>query len=394
MEARKYSDPPDVELPTADQLPTKATLARTGSTRKRNVVMVFLESVRASSTTLVDPSLNTTPFLAELAKTSLVASNAYAVVPHTSKALTAGHCGVAPPLDMQVTEAKPRGIYARCLPQLLRDQGYRTAFFQSATEHFEYRSNLVSNFGHQDFFPVDTMPKKGSSRANYFGWEDDIMLRPSRDWLKQDPGRPLLATYLTVTSHHDYVVPSSIDVQQLAADPELNKYLNTIRYQDRFLKRLFDQYRKLGLYQNTVFVIVGDHGEGFGEHGLRQHDNTVYNEGVRIPLLVHDPQNPRQRTMRAPVQATALLATVAELLGSPVRIACYGDDRCMALVRGNGKFVFHFGQRPDEFFDLATDPGEERNVLARQDRATMVAMRADLLRWRAQVRGMTALGRS
>lgn len=412
IETRKFSAPPDTAVPTADQLPNRTSLLETTATRRRNVVMVFLESVRAMSTTLGDPTMPTTPFLKELARTSLVAENAYTVVPHTSKALAAAHCGVSPPLDMEATEAKPKGLYARCLPRLLADQGYRSAFFQSATEAYESRAQLVSNLGYDDFLPENRVPKKGFVEANYFGWEDDIMLGPSRSWLSQHSNRPFLASYLTVTSHHDYRVPSSIDVQRLSDDPELNQYLNTIRYQDRFLQRLINQYKELGLYRNTVFVIMADHGEGFGEHGLRQHDNTIYNEGIKIPLLIHDPADRRARTLSTPIQPTSILPTVAEMLGydvvggsypastlrkpsgEPLRLACFVDDRCLAWISGTEKYIFHFGQRPDEFFDLAEDPHETRNVLAKQDRRKIEAVRADLLRWRAQVRGMTAVAGS
>jgi lipoteichoic acid synthase len=387
-----------------------ASLVGTDRTERRNVVLVFLESTRGISTTLADPDLATTPFLEELARTSLVAENAYTVVPHTSKALASGHCGVAPPLDMLVTESRLNGINAPCLPALLGQQGYRSAFFQSATEHYDDRRGLVEQLGYDDFVPVDEMPTDDHERANYFGYEDDIMLGPSREWLEDHGDQPFLTGYLTVTAHHDYRVPSTLEREDLAADPELDDYLNTLRYQDRFVERLFDQYRELGLYDDTVFVVMADHGEGFGEHGLRQHDNTVYEEGVKIPLLVHDPSDLRPRTVGRPVSNTAVLPTVLDRLGyavqgrpypspsldavgdvgQPVRIACYVADHCLASVRGTQKYVFHFGRRPDELFDLTTDPGERHNLLSVADRAEATELRDDLLRWRAEVRELTA----
>jgi lipoteichoic acid synthase len=409
METRRYADPRAL-VATPTEAPTATSLVGTSRTRQRNVVLVFLESVRHASTTLGNPDLPTTPFLSRLAKTSLVAQNAYTVVPHTSKAMTTAHCGVAPPLDMKVTEAKSKGIAAKCLPRLLGEQGYRTAFFQSATKDYEHREQLVGHLGYDDFFPVDDMPKAGFARANYFGWEDDIMLEPSRAWLRAHSDHPFLATYLTVTSHHDYVVPSTFDAVPLSDDPELNRYLNTVRYQDRFVQRLFQQYKDLGLYDDTIFVVMADHGEGFGEHGVRQHDNTIYGEGVRIPLLIHDPANRVARQVARPLQPTVMLPTVVDLLGyqvtggrypaapitepddAPIRLACFVDDRCLASIRGNEKYVFHFGQRPDEFFNLGTDPDERHNLIAGQDRNKIAALRADLLRWRAEVRARSAGG--
>jgi phosphoglycerol transferase MdoB-like AlkP superfamily enzyme len=147
---------PNPEIATelaAEDLPTDTTLRETQATAKRNVVMVFLESTRASATTPYSADLDTTPFLAELAKDSLLVENAYAVVPHTSKALVAGHCGVAPPLDTENTESEPDILPAQCIPDLLKEQGYATAFFQSATETFERRRMLVENFGHETSSP-------------------------------------------------------------------------------------------------------------------------------------------------------------------------------------------------------------------------------------------------
>jgi arylsulfatase A-like enzyme len=49
------------------------------------------------------------------------------------------------------------------------------------------------------------------------------------------------------------------------------------------LKSLVQQYKELGLYDNTIFVLFGDHGEGFGEHGRFMHGDTIWEEGLRVP---------------------------------------------------------------------------------------------------------------
>ena len=392
----------------AEDLPTDATLKPTQDTTKRNVVMVFLESTRASATTPYNPDLDTTPFMDELAKDSLLVENAYAVVPHTSKALVAGHCGVAPPLDTDNTEAEPNIIPARCIPDLLKQQGYATAFFQSATETFERRRMLVENLGHEDFFPLEALPLEGYSQANYFGYEDDVMLEPSRDWLEaqKGAGRPFMASYLTVTTHHDYVVPEGFEAKDYGVgDDELNRYLNTVAYQDRFLEKLIQQYKDLGLYEDTIFVIMGDHGEGFGEHGRRQHDNTIYEEGLRIPMMIHDPQRFAGGVrIEGPANQLDVLPTLTGLLGyditggtypgsplyalpedRPVIASCYHERKCMASVAGKEKYVYHFENQDDEFFDLAEDPREEQNTADDQPPEELKRRREELLAWLAKV---------
>ncbi|NHB83873.1 sulfatase-like hydrolase/transferase [Tessaracoccus sp. HDW20] len=141
-------------------------------------MLITLESQRATST-LPETRQPVTPFLDSLAEESLRPERGYSLLPHTSKSITAVTCGMAPPLDDENTEADPGSLPGKCLPELLAEQGYATAYFQTATEHFERRRGTTANFGYRDFFPVDEMSKAGFSKANYFGYEDDIMLGPS-----------------------------------------------------------------------------------------------------------------------------------------------------------------------------------------------------------------------
>ena len=403
---------PEVETEfAAESLPTDATLVETPKTARRNVVMVLLESTRASATTPYNEDLKTTPFLTELAANSLLVEDAYAVVPHTSKALVAGNCGVTPPLDTKNSEANPGAIPARCLPELLENQGYATAFFQSATEDFERRRELVENLGYEDFFPLETLPLEGFEQANYFGYEDDVMLGPSEEWIaeQKNAGKPFMTSYLTVTPHHDYVVPKRHKKEKFVEKNRLNRYLNTVRYEDFFLRNLFEQYRELGLYEDTIFVIVGDHGEGFGEHDRWQHNNVIYEEGLKVPMLVHDPRRfAGGARVEGPANQLDLLPTLAGLLGygitggvypgSPlyalpedrlIAASCYHEHSCMASVKGKEKYVYHFGNQEDELFDLEDDPRERKN-LAEEEAGEIEERRDELLAWRSKVEAIYA----
>jgi lipoteichoic acid synthase len=391
-----------------EEPPTETRLVANGSDTpdKRNVVVVLLESTRAESTTPYNESLKTTPFLEKLSKRSLLAERAYTVVPHTSKALVSTLCGVAPPLDTRNTESEPDVIPARCLPELLGKKGYRTVHFQSATEKFERRAALVENFGQDDFYALESMDKEGFEEVNYFGHEDNVMLQPSRTWLERNGDGPFFATYLTVTPHHNYVVPGRYGTERFAPEDDvLNDYLNTIRYQDFFLRNLFRQYKKLGLYEDTIFIVLGDHGEGFGEHGLKQHDNTIYNEGLHIPLLIHDPRRPEARRLEPPVDVLDVLPTVVDMLGYRVgggdypgvsmlapprydrtlKASCYHERTCLASIRGDEKYIYFYGNKSDEYYDLSRDPDERHNIIDRQDEEKIATLRKNLLAWEARV---------
>jgi hypothetical protein len=72
--------------------------------------------------------------------------------------------------------------------------------------------------------------------------------------------------------------------------------------------------------------------------------------------------------------------------GHPVHVSCQSDNRCLALIDGTTKYVHHFGNRPDEVFDLAADPGEQHNLIGEVDPAELKELRSDLLHWRSEVR--------
>ena len=399
----------DTATEEAPPPPEEASLASTGS-EKRNVVMIFLESTRAMATTPYNEGLETTPFMDALAKRSLRVERAYAVVPHTHNAITATTCGIEPPLDRWGTMmlgAVSDSVPSTCLPELLKEQGYRSAYFMSQEPTFERSPDIIKNLGYEEFYSTEDMDKEGFEQTNYFGYEDDIMLEPSEEWLKENGNDPFLATYLTSAPHHDYLAPSErYGRKEFTDDDLINRYLNSVRYEDFFLKNLFEQYNKLGLYKNTVFVIVGDHGEGFGEHGRFQHDNVPYEEGLRIPMLIHDPQQFQEgATLSGPVTQLDVLPTVADLLGYGMKggdyqggsllrplsknrtlmFSCWNESGCLASLKGTEKYIYHFDDQPDELFDLSKDPVERQNLIGQQSQEEVEQRRRELLEWRAKV---------
>lgn len=385
-----------------------ARLEPTEQTRPKNVVFIVLESTRAEATTVYSPSLASTPYLAELADESLVLQNAYAVLPHTSKALVAILCGIPPQPTMPIVEAVPGNIPGKCLAELLAEHGYQSAFFQNATGNFENRDKLVAKMGFDEFYPLEEMETDGFEKVNYFGYEEAVMMPVSKRWL-QTRDKPFVATYLTLSPHHDYLAPKRYGRKDFAAEDTFNRYLNSVHYLDHFVRALIDQYKELGLYESTLFVIVGDHGEAFGEHGRFQHDNVIYQEGVRVPWIIHDPLSKVvQGRVTTRVNHLDILPTVAGLLGYDIRQArfpgssvfgvsadrpqffsCWYEERCIGMLHGPFKYIHHYGDQPDELFDLRTDPKEQENV-ARVHPELVERRRQIVLTWKKLVEDVYA----
>ncbi|MCA1731073.1 MAG: sulfatase-like hydrolase/transferase [Actinobacteria bacterium] len=392
----------EVENPAAN-----ASLVQTPQTQKRNVVIIHLESTRAQSVTPYNEDLATTPYLDELSKESLLAERAYTIVPRTSKANVAVNCGVDPPL-FPGPEFEPGGVPVPCLAGLLKDQGYSTAYFMSTDDTMDNFGDVVTNFGYDKFYSLKDMDTEGFQVTNTFGYEDNIMLKPSEEWLKKqkESGKPFLTDYLTGTGHYGYECSSlPTGFEDFAQDEELNRYLNCLHYLDSFVKNLIDQYKELGLYDNTIFVLYGDHGEGFGEHGRLLHGDTIYEEGLKIPLMIHAPgMFEGGQRVKGLSNETDVLPTVLEMLGYEVKdgvypgysllhetpedrtlnFSCISERKCLASIKGNEKYIYNYDNQPDEVFDLSEDPLEKNNLADEYSREDLDQRREDLLRWRSK----------
>ncbi len=166
-------------------------------------------------------------------------------------------------------------------------------------------------------------------------------------------------------------------------------YDGEIRYWDEELGKLLDGLRKRGLYDALTIVVTSDHGEEFNEHGGFWHGTTLYDEQVRVPLLVKLPESRRGGTVvRHWVQSIDLMPTVLKLLDVPVPEGVQGGDlftgtdiiyaeeshegNVLESVReldGTDEYKLITANRdnprglaPVELYRVDLDPGEQENL--------------------------------
>lgn len=353
-----------------------------GGDRRPDVVLVILESTRTDATPPYSPPERwaETPALAAAAERAVVFDSVYGSVTHTSKALIGLLCGMYPRLQMRIVESLDGNLPFACLPELLEGAGYRSAFLQSASGRFENRPGLVRNLGFGQGAFLETLERDGRfARTGYFGLDELAMIEPAVEWAARGGEEPYLLTVLTVTPHHPYEVPGQGGAW---GGETLEQYRAAIRHQDRFVGELLARLEASGALADAVVVVIGDHGEAFGEHGTLQHDAVPYEEVVRVPLLVLGPEErvgPPRRVgglrHHLDLVPTLLALTGTRWSGrlagrdlfasgghSWVMASCWYTDYCLAMREGDRKVVFHFWRRPTEVFDLGRDPGEQNDL--------------------------------
>jgi lipoteichoic acid synthase len=177
-----------------------------------------------------------------------------------------------------------------------------------------------------------------------------------------------------------------------------DRYADSLAYVDSQIKRLVDHLAATGMLERTALVITGDTGQAFLEHGCVAHAGPVFEEVMRVPLIIRAPGlDPQARN--AVCQHIDVPPTVLGLLGLAPHPSFQGTDlfgghhprpaymmahacaRQFAIVKGDWKLTYDEDWRGYALFDLGVDPGERRNLA--DERPQIVRhLKGDLNAWR------------
>ena len=181
-------------------------------------------------------------------------------------------------------------------------------------------------------------------------------------------------------------------------------YYGNVSYVDDWTGRLMSTLDALGLADDTITVVVADHGDMLGEHGLWYKMN-FFEDSTRIPLMIHAPQRFAHRRVAEPVSLVDVLPTLADIAGVSHEVRdcdgmslvgmCEGGDTnertvygeylaegaiapIVMIRRGDWKFI-HSPSDPDQLFDVTHDPDELTNLaIDPRHAATVAAFRDEI----------------
>jgi arylsulfatase A-like enzyme len=319
--------------------------------------------------------------------------NAYAVCPESIKGLASWLCSFCPTPHTWPGQYRASAFEATSLATVLKSAGYSTALFHAGRFDYLGMAEVLEARGFDVLRDASAIEAKD---VRPFGVDEDSVVDAALAHL-DGATHPAFVAYLPIAGHHPYLAPGASNGGER---DERARYLLDLAHGDRAIGRLFDGIRARGLWERTLFVVHGDHGEAFGEHeGNRVHTFQVYEENVRVPLFIVAPGSTlTPQRIESLVALTDLAPTVLDLLGLPApadwegqsalsprarvirMFADYGVEQ-LALRDGPYKFVWSPETGRPELYDVSCDPDEHVN-LADAHRERVARYLADLRRLR------------
>ncbi|MGH0032030.1 MAG: sulfatase-like hydrolase/transferase, partial [Myxococcota bacterium] len=331
--------------PPVDPPPRAEAVAREPAP---NLVVVTIDTLRRDHLSLYGYERATTPFLDGFAREGAVFEQAISHAPATLRSMASLVTGVSPRLlDADHASRGERGAYVgegmETLAERLAEAGYDTAAFVSNV--WLKRTNGFAQ-GHAAYHDaISSVPEGGRSSV-------DRMLDAARPWLRR--AEPPFFLWLHVTDpHHPYEPSTPGPWEDLAgADAAIHARYEAVRGVDytrllqalphfdpaareRDLRYLIGRYdaeilqvdralaRLAGMLpadadgRGTAWVVTADHGEEFLDHGDVLHGKTLFDEVIRVPLVLRGPGIPAGRRVQAQVRMVDVTATVLDWAGLP-----------------------------------------------------------------------------
>ncbi len=355
--------------------------------RRWNILVITIDTVRADHLSLHGYPRATSPHLDALGARSAVFERAYTPVNATrwfpQSMFTGRMIG-----DVDLAHA---GDYVWLQPnngqifERLRAAGWHTEAHNADQLRRGMWFGLDAGFDRYVGYPSLGL-KDVSSAALVDGFEEALDGAPS--------ARPWAMWVHLLEPHEPYREQPGFDF----GDAPVDRYDGEIAAADALVGRMIEALESRRLTDSTIVVVTSDHGEEFGEHGRKYHGKQLYEESVRVPLVIHVP-GLAPRRLQAPVSVIDVAPTIAHLTGLPpgrspgldghhtrslapvmngapedmaraVFVDCIrGVDRFgarkMAMIRGTEKLIADMNGvegRGARYYDLATDPAEKDNL--------------------------------
>ena len=353
---------------TCSTLTSESASGAAFSLRDTDLLLITVDALRADHVGAYGYARKTTPNIDKLTADAVRFNHAYAPTAHTSYSITSLMTGkYMRPLLLQGA-----GADSDTWASLFRRYGYRTAAFYPPAVFF---------IDPQRFEPF---------RGSFLGFEYrkvEFLEGPARaqqvtKYLDSEPTEQRLFVWVHLFAPHEpYEAHDGFDF----GPRDVDRYDSEIAYADAAVGQIVDGFLKKR--PKSLVILSADHGEEFGDHGGRYHGTTVYEEQVRVPLIMRAPHLFRASVVDEPVQTIDLLPTVLSALDVPLPPRMRGrnigpilagtahslagfalaeTEEQVMLAESNFRLICARQIGACQLFDIATDAAERTDVSGTQ----------------------------
>lgn len=255
--------------------PIAREVERDTACRKKNVVVILMESMSARLMGTFGHTGNLTPFLDSLYSRSLSFSHFYSSGIHTNHGMYSSLYSFPAMMKRNAMKGTVIPVYSG-LPTVLKDNGYRTLFFMTHESQYDnmnafFRTNGFDEIYAQENYPADKV-------VNGFGVQDDFLFGYALPVLneKAKSGQPFFSVLLTISNHPPYIIPPSFQPHSKAVEEQI------VEYADAAIRDFMRQASVQPWFDETLFVLLGDHGKLVGTPECESPES--YNH---IPLMIY-----------------------------------------------------------------------------------------------------------
>lgn len=352
----------------------------------KNVIIFVLESTPAEYVTPFNPKYRTTPFLDSIKSSAQLFDGIYAHSPATNKSMVSLLCSAYPYLSYKSITLEKPDVGWPSITSALKQAGYRTSFFNSGDNRFQGADSFLIYRGFgvvEDYrikpFGATTFSDSKYANENLEGINDSFLPVKFFDWLGKEETLPFFSMMWTYQTHYPYY-PTGSRTLFPVNDESQQKYLNALRSADGAIRELVEGLKKRNLFESTLIVVVGDHGEAFGRHGQITHAGGIYEENLHIPLMLINPVLFHGSHSQEVGGISDIAPTIFSVLHKPSPAAWQGEnlfsvnrrkrvyffspysDYLFGCREGNFKYIYNATNDIAALYDLKNDPFETTDV--------------------------------
>ncbi|HXI02973.1 MAG TPA: sulfatase-like hydrolase/transferase, partial [Candidatus Saccharimonadales bacterium] len=294
----------------------------------RNVILITIDTFRADKLSLYGGRHLYTPAIDSLARDGVVFDHAYTVVPLTAPSHSAMMTGRYPVSNgVKMNGSAVLDDSETTLAEILHDHGMRTGAIVSCLV-LASRFNINQGF---DFYYEEGI---SGSEGHHGLWFDErkavYSIARAERWLESESDKPFFLWLHLFDPHHPYDPPAPFK-QNYKDHP----YDGEIVYTDRALGGFLRKLKEMGLYDDSIIMLLGDHGESLGDHLENFHGTFLYDATMHVPMIIKAPGGRRGVREEGMASTIDVMPTLVDAMGLAAPKGTEGIS-LMPAVMGSG----------------------------------------------------------